>query len=148
MSDFEDHDTASRRPVEELRRIARYQRWIVATVLAQVGLWGGYLLLRLVSHDAGERSLDFPIFITFALGCVGGIYSFLICWTVRNPFSALLMGCASVPPALGILVLTVVNGTATRALTSNGVEVGFFGADAENIGESQGYYDEDEELGW
>jgi hypothetical protein len=144
MSEFDDE--APRRPADDLRRLARYQRWIVGTFLAQLALWLGYLLLSLVRGEALRDGMGFPLFLTVALGCAGGVFAFLIYCTVRNPVVGFVMGAACIPPFLGVLALVVVNGVATRALQSDGVRVGMFGADADAIEDVPGLYDED--AGW
>ncbi len=137
----------ARRPADELQRVARNQRWIVAVVLAQLALWAGCLFLGL-TRRGGSLDLEFPLFLTVALGCVGGIYAFLIYWTVRDPFWAVVMGLASIPPVVGLLTLTVVNGTATRTLNASGVAVGLFGAEPADIDTAFAWLDEDGDDTW
>jgi hypothetical protein len=144
---FDDDDEAiPRRPADELRRIARYQRWIVAVVLAQLGLWVGCILLPLSRGSGFTNGSGFALTLTVILGCVGGVYSFLIYWSDRNPIWAVVMGLASIPPFLGFLTLAAVNSVATRMLKTNGVPVGMFGADIAAIEDEPGFYDED--AGW
>jgi hypothetical protein len=142
MADSEDD--APRFAADELRRIARYQRWVVATLLAQLALWVGYVLLSGGRDVRG--GLGFPTILTFILGGVGGIYTFLLYWTVRGPFAAVVMGLGAVPPCMGVLVLLLAHGTATTALRTNGVPVGVFGADLDAIDDRHPYDDED--AGW
>lgn len=148
--DEEDDEDGPRRPVEELRRIARYQRWLIATLLAELGLWVGFVALSWLGAGPIGDGLRFPLVLTVILGCVGGIYAFLICWTVRGPVPAVVMGLAVVVPLLGLVAITVVNGYATTALQANGVRVGIFGADVDSIGEATGLYGdgEDDNPGW
>ncbi|HSQ54434.1 MAG TPA: hypothetical protein VLM40_01715 [Gemmata sp.] len=146
MLEFDDEHHPRRHSAETLRRVARYQRWIVGVVLAQVALWVGFLFLLLLSHHGSHGAFRFPLVVTVTLGFVGGIFTFLIYCSIRNPIIALIMGAACVPPLLGILTLTVVNGVASRELRADGVPVGMFGADADAIEDVPGLYDEDE--GW
>jgi hypothetical protein len=141
-----DDDGVLRRPADDLRRLVRYQRWVMGVVLAQIALWIGFLLLSLVRGDSIGDGLGFPVTVTVVLGCVGGIFAFLIYCTARNPVIALVMGAACIPPFLGLLALTVVNGVATRALEADGVLVGMFGADADAVEDVPGLYDEQD--GW
>src|SRR5262245_6904880 len=138
MPEFDDPD-APRRPAEELRRVARYQRWIVGAVFCQLALWLGYYI-RMHGYltDFGNQT-NLPVAITFIIGIAGGVYAFLIYWTIRNPLWAGVMGLACFLPFLGLLALTVVNGTATRFLTANGVRVGWFCADPDAIEETASY---------
>lgn len=59
---------------------------------------------------------------------MGGVYTFLIYWTIRKAFLAFVMGLAALPPALGTVVLLLVNTTATRVLSEHGVRAGILGA--------------------
>jgi len=128
----EPEDDAPRRPADQLRRIARYQRWVVALILAQLALWVGYVLLTLFRGDSVGAGLGFPVTLTFILGGAGGIYTFLLYWTVRGPFAAVVMGLGAVPPCLGLLVLVAANAAATAVLKANGVPVLMFGGAIES----------------
>jgi hypothetical protein len=144
MSEYDDF--GPKRPADDLRRIARYQRWVMGVMLAEIALWVGCLVLSLVRGEGPFYVSGFPIVVTVVLGCVGGIFSFMIYCTVRNPVIALVMGAACVPPLLGFFALTVVNSLATRELQADGVVVGVFGADVDAIEDVPGLYDEDQ--GW
>jgi hypothetical protein len=145
MHEFDDAG-APRRPAAELRRVAHYQRWIVGAVFAQLALWVGYFgLTRGYLPEFGDQT-SLPVMLTFVIGIGGGVYAFLIYWIIRDPVWAGVMGLACFLPFLGLLALTVVNGTATRFLTANGVPVGWFCADPDAIEESagcRGLYEED-----
>ncbi len=147
MPDFDD-DHPPRRPADELRRIVRYQRWIVAVVLAQIALWLGFVLLSWVRGDRPEAGLGFPTVLTFILGGVGGIFAFLTYWSIRGPFAAIVMGLGSMPPCMGILVLMVVNSTATNVLKANGVRVRFFWGALESDITDDHELDDEEDEGW
>jgi hypothetical protein len=147
MPEFDDPD-APRRPAAELRRVAQYQRWVVGAVFAQLALWVGYFaLMKGYLTDLDGRS-SLPVTFTFFIGVAGGVYAFLIYWTIRDPLWAGVMGLACFVPFLGLLTLAVVNGTATRFLTANGVAVGWLWADLDAIEDTdyRGLYEE--EAGW
>jgi hypothetical protein len=127
MSDPTDDETP-RRPAMELRRIARYQRWVVAVILAEIALWVGFIAISWLRDSPLNDGLRIPIVFSFILGGVGGVFTFLLYWTIRGPLAALLHGLAAVPPALGTLVLLLANTTATTVLKDHGVRVGIFGA--------------------
>src|SRR4051812_22203127 len=122
----EHEDDSDPQPPEELRRVARYQRWLIASVVTQVTLWLAWIGLALVLRHPGDRWETLLLYLTVILGCAGGVYAFLIYWTVRDRFWAVAMGLASVPPFLGVFALTVANGRATRTLEASGVAVGLF----------------------
>ena len=143
MSEFDD---SPRFAAGELRRIARYQRWVIAVVLAQVALWVGYVLLSWARGDDPVAGLGFPVRLTIALGALGGIFTFLLYWTLRGPFAAVVMGLGALPPCMGLFVLVLTSATATAALKTNGVPVGLFGVDPHAIDNRRLYDDED--AGW
>ncbi|MFM8274093.1 MAG: hypothetical protein ACKODX_17435 [Gemmata sp.] len=137
------------RPIGELRRIARYHRWLVAVVLAQLALWLGFLALAAMSGGrvAGDGGMNFAMGLTLVLGCVGGGYVFLLSYELRGLFAALVFGLATVIPCMGLLILTLVSGYATAELRKHGVKVGLFGASDAAVEERPSLYD-DEDAGW
>lgn len=145
MAAFDDEFGPPERSVEALKRIARYQRWLVAVVLAQLALWAGFIGLTLVG--GGGNSVQFPVALTFLLGCVGGIYVFLLSWELKGPFAAFVFAPATVFPCMGLLILTLVNGYASAELKRHGIKVGVFGASERAITERPSLYD-DEDAGW
>jgi hypothetical protein len=147
MPVYDDEDAVGpQTPADDLRRVARYQRWVIATVLAQITLWIGYLVLGSLNGSGFGGGGRFAVVLTVALGCVGGVYTFLIYWTLRQPVQAVVIGLACLPPLIGLFGLMAVNMAATRMLGSNGVSVGVFGADLDSIEDTPGLYDED--AGW
>ncbi|MCE9566124.1 MAG: hypothetical protein K8U57_29230 [Planctomycetes bacterium] len=162
MPDFDEDNP--RLPVEELKRIAGYQRWVIACVLAQVTMWLGILVMNVADGDLVE--LDIPVLVTCLLGGVGGIFAFLIYQAIRDPLWAGVMGLAVIVPAVGVfllpslswltvllpvmslLALTVVTSATTQVLNRNGVKIGLFGADLNEIKESFEYEDDGEDPGW
>ncbi len=81
--DESDRQGAGRSP-EQLRRIIRYQRWLIAVVLGQLALWIGSIALTVIKRRADfDDGMNFPVLLTFILGCVGGIFVFLTAWELR-----------------------------------------------------------------
>lgn len=144
--------SAGQRSAEGLRRIARYQRWVIAVVLGQLALWAGYVGLMILGGLDPMRgrppSPDFAMSLTLILGAVGGVFVFLLSWEVRGPFAALAFGPATLVPCLGLLILTMVNGYASTELKKHGVKVGVFGANQADIRDRPNPYDADEDAGW
>lgn len=149
MPAFDDETGPPReRSADELRRIARYQRWLIAVVLAQLVLWGGFVALAFLSGGRVGGAVRFPVVLTFALGALGGVFVFLLSWELRGGFVAVVFGLATVVPVLGLLVLTLANGYASDELRRHGVRVGTFGAHLDDIDNRRSPYDEDEDAGW
>jgi hypothetical protein len=132
---------------ERLRRLARYQRWLIAVVLAQLVLWFGFVVVLIFGRNLGAGAIKMPIVLTFVLNVVGAVYVFLASWDLRGAFAAACSGLATLFPFIGLLVITMVNSEATRELKKNGVKVGIFGASAADIVGRPSPYD-DEDAGW
>jgi hypothetical protein len=148
MAGWDEFDRpGAQRSADELRRIVRYQRWLIAVVLAQLALWGGFLVLTVLSRGRGPN-VDFPVALTFILGAVGGIFVFLVSWELRGAFVAVVFGLATLVPCMGLIILTLVNGYASAELKKHGVKVGTFGATLADIDERPAPDDIDEDAGW
>lgn len=149
MSWDEPDRAAGERSAEELRRIVRYQRWLVAVVLAQLALWAGFIVLNGLGGGRGAGdAVRFPVVLTFILGAVGGVFVFLLSWELRGAFAAVAFGLATVVPCMGLLILTLVNGYASAELKKHGVKVGLFGASLEDVDRRPNPYADDEDAGW
>jgi hypothetical protein len=148
MAAWDEFDrSGAERSADELKRIIRYQRWLIAVVLAQLVLWLGFIALMVLGRGRGP-DLSFPAALTFILGCVGGIFVFLLSWELRGAFAAIVFGLATVVPCMGLIILTLVNGYATAELKKHGVKVGVFGASTADVHERPSLYDADEDAGW
>ena len=150
MAAWDEFDRpGAERSADGLKRIVRYQRWLIAVVLAQLALWGGFIALMALGGGLDlDDQMSFPVVLTFILGGVGGIFVFLLSWELRRGgFVALMLGLATLVPAMGLLVLTLVNGYASAELKKHGVKVGVFGASVADIDERPSPYD-DEDAGW
>jgi hypothetical protein len=145
----EGTDRPGERSAEELKRIIRYQRWLIAVVLAQLALWLGFIALTVMGRGRlTDDAMNFPVVLTFILGAVGGIFVFLLSMEIRGAFAAVIFGLATMVPCMGLIILTLVNGYASTELKKHGVKVGIFGASAEDVKDRPGLYDADEDAGW
>jgi hypothetical protein len=137
------------RSADELRRIIRYQRWLIAVVLGQLALWLGFIALTVLSRGRmSERAMNFPLVLTFILGAVGGIFVFLLSLELRGAFAAIVFGLATIIPCMGLIILTLVHGYASAELKKHGVKVGMFGASSSAVEDRPGLYDADDDAGW
>jgi hypothetical protein len=156
-----DEDDAPRLPADVLKRVALYQRWVIACVLSQLTMWLGIFVLSILNGEWVD--FEVPVFLSLVLDFAGAAFAFLIYWAVRSPVWAVNAGLGVLALAtalvvldllalvlvVGLLLLTVANGVATRALDRNGVRVGFFGADLNEIeGDGFGAYDDEVDAGW
>ena len=135
MAAFDDEFVpGSERSADDLRRIASYQRWLVTVVLGQLVLWLGFLaLIVLGGHRLTDEAFQFPMIGTFILGGGGGYYVSRLALTLRGPVTAVILGPMTVIPAVGLIVMSRMNGYATTELRKHGVKVGMFGASQADI---------------
>lgn len=149
MASFDDEfGRPTERSPDQLRRIVRYQRWLIAVVLAQLMLWLGFIgLMVLVLGRDADDVVPLPVVLTLFLGVVGGIFVALTAWELRGAFAAVVFGLATLVPCMGLIVITLVNGYATTELKKHGIRVGIFGATMGDIDERSSLYD-DEDAGW
>lgn len=141
--DFAEANT--KRSLDSLRRIARYQRWIIAVVLAQLALVGYVALAELGRGRAADT--DFPIALALISGGVGAAFVFMLSWELRGAFAAIAFGLATLVPVMGVLILTLVNGYASAELKKHGLKVGIFGANFAEVQDRPVLYDIDD-AGW
>ena len=136
------------RTAEELRRIVRYQRWLVAVVLGQLALWLGFIALGLLGAGFGGDAINFPAVLTLILGGVGGVFVFLTAWELRGAFAAVAFGLMTVVPCMGLMIIVLVNDYAPTALKTPGGPGGTCGASRPDIAARPPLYDHSEDAGW
>lgn len=115
---------------ESLRRVASYQRGLIACI-------GAYLLL--VIANMISQSSDSPL-LTLVLGLMtlviviaGAVFMFLLSKNVYSTGMAILFLILGFIPCVGFILLLVVNSKASSVLKQNGIQVGFFGADPATV---------------
>lgn len=117
----------ARRSTEELREIARWQRWVLWSLLVRILL---AIPLVLVERSAAPIFLGLGIAVSLA-----AVYAiFKLTRAFYGPtMSVLSTLVALVPGIVGLLVLVAVNQQATGVLNRHGVRVGFMGVDPSRI---------------
>lgn len=114
---------------EKLIRVARYQRWVIYALLANIVL--NITIMSLARQGVMVQVLGLAV----ALGVVAfAILSiFLLQKEVSNVGVAILCAILMFIPCISLITLLVVNQGATKYLQSRGVKVGFMGADPNSI---------------
>jgi hypothetical protein len=141
-----DESDRAERSADELKRIARYQRWVIAMLLMQLAVWGGYVAL-LILRDGRRLSGEVPMTLTVISGVVGAVFVFLLTWELKGAFGAIAFGFTAPVPGFGLAIMGMVHGHATRELRRHGITVGLFGATVADIDRRPSLYD-DEDAGW
>jgi hypothetical protein len=68
-----------------------------------------------------------------AVGITAAVFVFMLCLTVYNTAVGIILGILTLIPLIGLFVLLVVNGKATKLLQEHGIKVGLLGANASQI---------------
>jgi chromate transport protein ChrA len=106
--------------------VARYQKGILVCLLIQLALYAGYV--------AGP--LQFQTFA--AMGVVLAtlasiVFVFMLVSKIQDTTLGVVMAIATLIPCIGLLVLLLVNQSATKELRKEGIRVGLLGADLSKI---------------
>lgn len=116
---------------EKLRRVARYQRWVLRALLFNILITA----LVMLNAIAGYSETLSMIGLVFGLvAAVAGMISIcLLANEIYNIVIAIVCAVLMFVPCISLLTLAVVNGKATTYLQQRGVRVGFMGANPETI---------------
>lgn len=134
------------RSSEELKRIVRYQRWLIGLVLAQLALWAWMGVLSVAG--AGARPNGAAHLLLGAVILAAGAFVFMLESTLNGVLAGLFAGALSLIPGLGLLFQVMANQAATTDLKKHGLTVGTFGASAAEVDVCRCPYDIDEDAGW
>lgn len=111
---------------DDVRSVAKYQKGILICILV-------YLMTTIGQFAV---PLEFRIVVAVAIlavGLVGAVFVFLLAMKVYGTPLGIFLGVLSLLPLIGLIVLLMVNGKATRVLKQNGIKVGLLGADISSI---------------
>jgi hypothetical protein len=67
------------------------------------------------------------------VGLFSTVFVFLLAMKVYGVPIGILLGILAMVPCLGLLVLLMINGKATRVLRHNGIRIGFMGANLSEL---------------
>ena len=117
---------------ERLRKIARYQRLVMYSLLGNIGLIAlsvpiqAYVLPSYVAAIAAlVAMLGINVFTMVAL--------VLLMNAFRYPVVGVLLGITALVPCLAVFILLIINQYATNYLSDRGVKFGFLGANPGSI---------------
>jgi hypothetical protein len=137
---------AGERSSEELKRIVRYQRWLIGLVLAQLALWMWWGVLEVAG--AGRGPHDAARLLLGAVVLAAGAFVFMLECTLNGVAAGLFGGLLALIPGLGLLFQVMANQAATTDLKKHGLTVGTFGASPAEVDVCRCPYDIDEDAGW
>lgn len=108
--------------LEDLRPVAIYQKVINVCIL----LYLGAIVARLfLIPDPLVLALGFGVLL---VALTGMVFTVLLSLKLYGVGLGILLGVLTLIPVVGLIVLLVVNGKATKVLKQNGVQVGLLGA--------------------
>jgi len=111
---------------ETLRKVALYQKGIVACILV-------YVTVLLSQAVIPERMTHLLIGVALCDIVVGTTFVFLLSARVYTSAVGVWMGLLTLVPCLGLGILAITDRRATVILRQNGVKVGLFGANLREI---------------
>jgi hypothetical protein len=114
---------------EELRLVAKYQRWVMSSLVTMVASNMAYIAATVAApHLRGIMLIQMLV----AVGC--SIVSVaLLASRIMNRAVGVLCGVLMLVPCVSLITLLIVNHKATLYLQSWGVKVGFLGANPNAI---------------
>jgi hypothetical protein len=110
-------------PRSDLKVIAMRQRAVMYCILAYIGLYVILILFRSTPALAGVVAL-----CILGTMVTAAVFIFMLSLSLYSVGTGIVMGLLTMIPLLGLLVLLIINGRATKILRDNGVRVGLLGA--------------------
>jgi ribosomal protein L40E len=128
--EFSRLQSRSQRTWQELRQIAIYQKAILTCILLYlVAIFGQFLVPRQFPPPPGFSVVGLGIgVVVLGVFLAAMVFNFLLAVRVYNLPVAILFGLLTLFPPVGLIIMLVINGKATRVLTENGKKVGLLGA--------------------
>ncbi|WP_152053551.1 hypothetical protein [Tautonia marina] len=111
---------------EDLKKVATYQKGILVCILLYFGIVIGQFL---VPPELGIVLLLMLLGIALA----SMVFIFLLAMKVYSTALGIVLGIGALLPLIGLFILLMVNGKATRILKENGIKVGLLGANLSQI---------------
>ena len=112
-----------RRTLVGVKRIARYQRYVLLFATMQI------VCLFLVV-TAGRDLSWLPAMGIYLAAVLGMVFGILLAIEFFHPVAGVAFGFLALIPCLGLFVLLAISMKATNILRRNGIRVGLFGAAA------------------
>jgi hypothetical protein len=116
---------------QKLRRVAKYQQWVLYALLGQIGVNVAILGGRAAGFDAVPSLI--AIFAGLPVAIFAMVAVFLLGREVYNSAVGVVCAILMLLPCIALLTLLVVNGKATSYLQARGVKVGLMGANLNTI---------------
>lgn len=117
---------------ERLRRIAAGQRNTNLAALSYICLLPASLLSRSVADSIPGSGVIFLVLFVCVIA-YGAVSVYGLASVLRGRVLAVIYVVGLLVPFLGLLLLLLLSGSATKILRENGIKVGFLGADPRTV---------------
>jgi hypothetical protein len=129
--EFASNVTAQPEEKEKLRRIAKYQQWVLYALLLNIVA----NILIMGSQTSGNQLVPLLIlvFVGLPVATVAMAAIFLLAREFYGPAAGVVCAILMLIPCVSLITLLVVNSKATAHLQQRGVKVGLMGANPDTI---------------
>jgi hypothetical protein len=112
-------------PILNLKQVASQQRAINLCILGEIVA----LVAQISAKQGGVPLLAMAISIVYlAVAVTGAVFIFMLAISLYNVGLGVVLGVLTLVPILGLIILLIVNGKATKVLRQHGIRVGLLGA--------------------
>lgn len=111
---------------EKLRRVAKYQQWMILSLLA--------MIIMNVANVMVPSPLELRLVIAIAVIGSAVVSTWLLCRELIGIVGTIISVILLFVPLASLITLLVINQKASDFLKKNGVKVGFFGTSPSKIG--------------
>lgn len=111
---------------EDLRKVATYQKGILVCILLYFGAVVSQFLFP-------PELVIVPALMIIGVALASMVFIFLLAMKVYSTGFGIALGIGALIPLIGLFILLMVNGKATRILKENGIHVGLLGANLSQI---------------
>jgi hypothetical protein len=126
--------TGKSRKRAEMRSIASNQRYLIRSILVVLLSYVGVIALVVANAPAAPRGAGLAVLgvlylLLLAASITATVFAFRLALRVYSTGVGVTMGILTLLGCIGLIVLLIINGRATKILRENGYSVGFLGAD-------------------
>jgi len=114
---------------EKIRRVARYQQWVLYALLVNI-------IFNVIAFTMGNQGQLVALAIlagALAVIAFAMVSIFLLANELLHPAVGVLCAILMIVPCVSLITLLIINGRATAYLQRHGVKVGFMGANPNSI---------------
>lgn len=112
-----------------LRQVAMQQRAINLCILAEIII----VIAEIAARGFVPILAMLMSLLYVGVAITGAVFLFMLAMSLYNTGAGIVLGILALVPILGLLILLVVNGKATKVLRQHGIRVGLLGADPTTI---------------